>query len=175
MSNIKVDAYARALFEIAQAEGSLDRVEDELFRIARAFESNDQLRTTLTDATIPGDRRQQIVEELLGGKASATTIQLVSVVVTSGQVRELPAIIDALVKRAAGEKQQEVAEVRSAIPLSQDQQERLAAALTRVTGKPVNLKVVIDPSVLGGLVAVVGDEVIDDTVRTRLDQLKTRI
>jgi F-type H+-transporting ATPase subunit delta len=44
-----------------------------------------------------------------------------------------------------------------------------------VTGKPVNLKVVIDPSVLGGLVAVVGDEVIDDTVRTRLDQLKTRI
>jgi F-type H+-transporting ATPase subunit delta len=59
--------------------------------------------------------------------------------------------------------------------LSDDQKTRLAAALTKVTGKPVNLKVVIDPSVLGGLVAVVGDEVIDDTVRTRLDQLKTRI
>jgi len=175
MSNQKAEAYARALFEIAQAEGSLERVEDELFRVARAFESNDQLRSTLTDATLPADRRQQVVEQLLGGKASATTVQLVSMLVTSGQVKEMPTIIDALVKRASSEKSQEVAEVRSAIPLTDDQQKRLAAALTKATGKSLNLKVVVDPSVLGGLVAVVGDEVIDDTVRTRLDQLKTRI
>ena len=171
----KVEAYARALFEIAQAEGSLERVEDELFRVARAFESNDQLRSTLTDSTLPADRRQQVVEQLLGAKASATTVQLVSMLVTSGQVKEMPAIIDSLVKRASSEKAQEVAEVRSAIPLSDDQQKRLAAALSKATGKALNLKVVVDPSVLGGLVAVVGDEVIDDTVRTRLDQLKTRI
>jgi F-type H+-transporting ATPase subunit delta len=171
----KVEAYARALFEIAQAEGSLERVEDELFRVARAFESNDQLRSTLTDSTLPADRRQQVVEQLLGGKASATTVQLVSMLVTGGQVKEMPAIIDSLVKRASSEKAQEVAEVRSAIPLSDDQQKRLAAALSKATGKALNLKVVVDPSVLGGLVAVVGDEVIDDTVRTRLDQLKTRI
>jgi F-type H+-transporting ATPase subunit delta len=175
MSSQKAEAYARALFEIAQAEGSLERVEDELFRVARAFESNDQLRSTLTDATLPADRRQQVVEQLLGGKASATTVQLVSMLVTSGQVKEMPVIIDALVKRASSEKSQEVAEVRSAIPLTDDQQKRLAAALTKATGKALNLKVVVDPSVLGGLVAVVGDEVIDDTVRTRLDQLKTRI
>ena len=175
MSNQKVEAYARALFEIAQAEGSLERVEDELFRVARAFESNDQLRSTLTDTTLPADRRQQVVEQLLGGKASATTVQLVTMLVTSGQVKEMPVIIDALVKRASSEKSQEVAEVRSAIPLTDDQQKRLAAALTKATGKALNLKVVVDPSVLGGLVAVVGDEVIDDTVRTRLDQLKTRI
>jgi len=175
MSNKKVEAYARALFEIAQAEGSLERVEDELFRVARAFESNDQLRTTLTDTTLPADRRQQVVEQLLGAKASATTVQLVTMLVTSGQVKELASIIDALVKRASTEKQQEVAEVRSAIPLSDDQQKRLAAALSKATGKALNLKVVVDPGVLGGLVAVVGDEVIDDTVRTRLEQLKTRI
>ena len=175
MSNQKTEAYARALFEIAQAEGSLERVEDELFRVARAFEGNDQLRSTLTDTTLPADRRQQVVEQLLGGKASATTVQLVSMLVTSGQVKEMPAIIDSLVKRASSEKSQEVAEVRSAIPLSDDQQKRLAAALSKATGKALNLKVVVDPSVLGGLVAVVGDEVIDDTVRTRLDQLKTRI
>jgi len=143
--------------------------------VARAFESNEQLRNTLSDSTIPADRRQQVAEQLLGAKASNTTTQLVSLVVGSGQVRDLPAIVDSLVKRASSEKQQEVAEVRSAVALSDDQKTRLAAALTKVTGKPVNLKVVIDPSVLGGLVAVVGDEVIDDTVRTRLDQLKTRI
>ena len=175
MSTVKIEAYATALFEIAQADGTLALVEDELFRVARAFESNEQLRNTLSDATIPAERRQQIAEQLLGAKASNTTTQLVSLVIGSGQVRDLPAIVDSLVKRASSEKQQEVAEVRSAVALSDDQKTRLAAALTKVTGKPVNLKVVIDPSVLGGLVAVVGDEVIDDTVRTRLDQLKTRI
>ena len=175
MSTVKIEAYATALFEIAQADGTLALVEDELFRVACAFESNEQLRSTLSDSTIPADRRQQVAEQLLGSKASNTTTQLVSLVVGSGQVRDLPAIVDSLVKRASSEKQQEVAEVRSAVALSDDQKTRLAAALTKVTGKPVNLKVVIDPSVLGGLVAVVGDEVIDDTVRTRLDQLKTRI
>jgi len=175
MSTVKIEAYASALFEIAQADGTLALVEDELFRVARAFESNEQLRNTLSDSTIPADRRQQVAEQLLGAKASNTTTQLVSLVVGSGQVRDLPAIVDSLVKRASSEKQQEVAEVRSAVALSDDQKTRLAAALTKVTGKPVNLKVVIDPSVLGGLVAVVGDEVIDETERTRLDQLKTRI
>jgi F-type H+-transporting ATPase subunit delta len=175
MSTVKIEAYATALFEIAQADGTLAFVEDELFRVARAFESNEQLRNTLSDSTIPADRRQQVAEQLLGSKASNTTTQLVSLVVGSGQARDLPAIVDSLVKRASAEKQQEVAEIRSAVALSDDQKTRLTAALTKVTGKPVNLKVVIDPSVLGGLVAVVGDEVIDDTVRTRLDQLKTRI
>ena len=175
MSTVKIKAYAKALFEIAQADGTLALVEDELFRVARAFEANEQLRNTLSDSTIPADRRQQVAEQLLGAKASNTTTQLVSLVVGSGQARDLPAIVDSLVERASKEKQEKVAEVRSAVALSDDQKTRLTAALTKVTGERVNLKVVIDPSVLGGLVAVVGDEVIDDTVRTRLDQLKTRI
>jgi len=175
MSNARIEAYARALFEIAQAEGDIDAVENELFRMARAFESNEQLRSTLTDATIPADRRQGVVEQLLGGKASNTTTQLVALVVGSGRSKDLPAIIDTLIKRASSEKKLEVAEVRSAIALTDDQQKRLSAALTKATGKQVNLKVVIDPTVMGGLVATVGDEVIDDTVRTRLEQLKSRI
>ena len=73
MSSAKVEAYARALVEIAQAEGGLDRVEDELFRMARAFETNDQLRTTLSDTTIPAERRQQVVEQLLGAMSDHMT------------------------------------------------------------------------------------------------------
>ena len=78
-------------------------------------------------------------------------------------------------QRASSEQQREVAEVRSAVALSDDQTKRLAEALSKSTGRKLNLKVVVDPSVLGGLVATVGDEVIDDTVRTRLEQIKTRI
>jgi F-type H+-transporting ATPase subunit delta len=173
--NGRIDGYARGLFEVARAEGTLDEVEDELFRFARSYESSDELRNALSDDQIPPGKRQAIVEDLLGGRATPTTVQLVSMVVGSGRSRELPAIIDRMVERAAESKDLALAEVRSAVPLSADQQDRLKAALANATGKTVELKVIVDPSVLGGLVATVGDKVIDDTVRSRLDQLKSRL
>ena len=169
----RIDAYAKALFEVAKAEGNLDEVEDELFRFARSLEASDELRNALTDELIPAERRQAIVEDLLGHRASNTTTALVSFVVGAGRGKDLPAIIAKLVERAAAEKEKAVAEVRSAIPLTADQQDRLAAALANATGKQVEVKVVVDPSVLGGLVATVGDTVIDGSVRTRLDQIKS--
>lgn len=176
MSDVsRIDGYARALFEVARAEGTIDEVEDELFRFARSFESSDELRNALTDEQVPAGKRQAIVEDLLGGKATATTTQLVSMVVGSGRGRDLPAIIDKLVARAASSKDLSVAEVRSAVALTDDQQTRLKAALANATGKQVSLKVVVDPSVLGGIVATVGDTVIDGSVRTRVDQLKSRL
>ena len=122
MSDNRIEGYARALFEIARAEGTLDEVEDELFRFARSFESSDELRNALTDEQIPAAKRQAIVEDLLGGKATGTTTQLVSMVVGSGRGRDLPAIIDQLVARASSAKNLEVAEVRTAVPLTDDQQ-----------------------------------------------------
>ncbi len=175
MSDNRIDGYARGLFEIARAEGTIDEVEDELFRFARSYESSDELRNALTDEQIPASRRQAIVEDLLGGKATSTTTQLVSMVIGSGRGRDLPAIVDKLVARASSSKNLELAEVRSAVALTADQQTRLAAALANATGKQVNLKVVVDPSVLGGLVATIGDTVIDGSVRTRIDQLKSRL
>ena len=175
MSDPVIEGYAKALFEVARAEGSLDEVEDELFRFARSYENNESLRNALTDEMIPAGKRQAIVEDLLGGKSTATTVQLVSMVVGSGRGRDLPAIIDQLVERASSAKNLEVAQVRSAIALTDDQQTRLSAALANATGKQVNLKVVVDPSVLGGIIATVGDTVIDGSVRTRLDQLKARL
>jgi F-type H+-transporting ATPase subunit delta len=170
--NGRIDGYASALFEIAKAEGNLDEVEDELFRFARSLEASDELRNVLTDELVPAERRQAIVEELLGHKASPTTVALVSFVVGAGRGRDLPAIISKLVERAAAEKDRAVAEV-SAIPLTDDQRHRLAAALANATGKQVVVKVIVDPSILGGIVATVGDAVIDGSVRTRLDQIRS--
>jgi F-type H+-transporting ATPase subunit delta len=170
-----IDGYATALLEVARAEGTLDEVEDELFRFARSYESSESLRETLTDELIPASRRQSIVEDLLGEKATPTTVQLVAMVVGSGRARDLPAIIDRLVQRAAESKDAAVAEVRSAVPLTADQQDRLRAALANATGRTISLKVVVDPSVLGGLVATVGDTIFDGSVRTHLDQLKSRL
>ncbi|MDP9453143.1 MAG: ATP synthase F1 subunit delta [Actinomycetota bacterium] len=171
----RIHGYATALFEVARVEGSLDEVEDELFRFARTLEGNDELRSVLTDDAVPAERRRGVVDELLGDRASPVTSNLVGLVVGAGRARDLPAIIDALVHRAAAAHDREVAEVRAAVPLDDDQRERLARALGQATGKDVEVKVIVDPSVLGGIVAQVGDTVIDGTIRTKLNQLRETI
>jgi F-type H+-transporting ATPase subunit delta len=166
-------AYATALFDVARSEGSLAEVEDELFRFARTLEASDDLRTTLTDSSLPVSRRQQILEDLLENKANPLTIALLTMVVGAGRGRDLLPIIHELVQLSAAEANKALAEVRSAVALSDDQKARLTEALNKATGKSVELKVVIDPTVLGGLVAQIGDTVIDGSVKTRLEQLKT--
>jgi F-type H+-transporting ATPase subunit delta len=168
----RIDGYANAIFEIAKAEGSLEAVEDELFQFSQLFQGNDQLREKLTDQSLPAEKRQAIVEDLLGQKASPLTVSLISFLVGSGRAADIPEIINRFVERAAAERRHEVAEVRTAIPLDEEQRRRLTQALERATGKKVELKVIVDPSVVGGLVARVGDTVIDGTVRRRLDQLR---
>jgi F-type H+-transporting ATPase subunit delta len=166
------DAYAAALFEVAKAEGSLETVEDELFKVARTLEANAELRATLSDQTIPVERRQKVVETLLGGRASPITVALIDFVIAAGRSRNLPEIIDKLVARAAQERQEAVAEVRTAYPIDDKHREKRADALSKATGKHVSVKVIVDPTVLGGVVARIGDTVIDGSVRHRLEQLR---
>jgi len=172
METEQINGYATALFEVARAEGVLPKVEEELFNLSHVLAGNDELRSTLTDAAIPAERRVAIVEDLFGGRATPVTTGLVSFVVGAGRARDLPAIISSLVERAAADRQHAVAEVRSAVPLDSDQQRRLAEALSKNLGREVEVKVHVDPAVLGGVSARVGDVVIDGTVRHRLDQLK---
>ncbi|MBM3674028.1 MAG: ATP synthase F1 subunit delta [Actinobacteria bacterium] len=175
MSSGRVEAYAEAMLTIALAEGRLTDVEDDLFRFARTLDGNDDLRLALTDPGLPVERRIAVVEELLGAKVLRVSTALAAFIVAAGRTNELSAIVDAFVEKAAAERSHEVAEVRSALPLDDGQRERLAAALNAATGKQVELKVIVDPEVLGGLVARIGDTVIDGSVRSRLEQLKEQL
>jgi F-type H+-transporting ATPase subunit delta len=171
----RVEAYARAALEVARAEGMLGEVEDDLFRFARVFEGSDELRTALTDPSLPSERRMAVVDELMGGKALALSASFAAFVVGIGRAADLPPIVDRFVELAAREREHEVAEVRSALPLNDDQRARLARGLSEATGKQVEVKVIVDESVLGGIVARIGDTVIDGTIRHRLEQLKEQI
>ena len=171
----RVDVYARALLEIVAAEGHLDEVEDELFRFARIVEGNDDLRMTLANPGMPLDRRAAIVDELLENRALPVTKAIAAFIVGAGRGHDLPTIVDRFVALAAQNREHAIAEVRSAVALDDTQRQRIGDALSRATGKQVEVKVVIDESVLGGIVATIGDTVIDGTVRHRLDQLKEQI
>ena len=168
----RIKGYATGLFEIARAEGELDRVETELYQVARALDSSEELRNALSDQALPTDRKQAIVQDLLGARASRLTIAAVDFVVAVGHGRDLSKIADGLAAAAAASRSREVAEVRSAIELDAVTVQRLEASLARATGKQVEVKVVVDPSVVGGIVARVGDTVIDGSVRSRLDSLR---
>jgi F-type H+-transporting ATPase subunit delta len=171
----RITNYAEALLLVARSERGLDEVMDELFRFARVLDGSDELRSALVDPHLPANRRQQVVEDLLGAKASDVTTALVSLIVGAGRAADLPAIVDRFVAMAAKETRREIAEVRSAIELTDDQRKRLGEALGRVTGKDIDVKVIVDPSVLGGIVTQIGDVVIDGSVRYRIAQLKEQI
>ena len=168
--------YAHALFSVAEAEGVLNDVGDELFRFARALEKETRLRNALTDIALPAERKRKVLRDVLGKKANVHTVNLLAFVVEQGHARDLGAIVDELVRMAAERRQHAVAEVRTAVALSAQQRKRLAEALSWATGKQVELKVIVDPeSVIGGVVARVGDQVFDGSVRRRLDLARERM
>jgi F-type H+-transporting ATPase subunit delta len=172
MDGPQAEAYATALYSVANAEGQLDAVGDQLFAVGQAVEGSDELRNALGDPHLPVTRRQQIIEDVVGDTASDVTVGLVSMVVAAGRGRDLPLIVDALLKASATEQGRQVAEIRSAIDLSEDQRTRLAAALETATGHEVDIRVTVDPSIKGGIIARVGDTVIDGSVRHRLGRLR---
>jgi F-type H+-transporting ATPase subunit delta len=168
----RIDGYAAAILEVAKAEGELARVGDELFRIARAFESSPELREALTDPRLPVERKKAVVDDLLTGKTSTLAVNLVNFVVGVGMSSDLPAIADRLAERAAAERNKVIAEVRSAIELDDATVARLSESLSRATGKDVEVKTVVDPTVVGGIVARVGDTVIDGSLSHRMQELR---
>ncbi|MEE9178650.1 MAG: ATP synthase F1 subunit delta [Acidimicrobiia bacterium] len=171
----RITGYANGIFELAKAEEELERVENELFTIAQALDDSPELRSMLTDPQLPMEKKQALIDDLIGGRASSLSVDLVQLIVSQGRSSELSDIARALVKAAAASRDKAVAEVRSAVPLDEETIERLAAALGRATGKSVEVKVVVDESVIGGIVARVGDTVIDGSLARRVDSLRQAV
>lgn len=164
--------YAEGLLAIARAEGDVDTTKSQLADVARAISSNEELRSTLSNNLVPAAVRGQIVDDLLAGKSSDVVRAIVGMIVGAGRGGQLTEIVQAFIGLAASSSGREVATVRSAVALSDAQQQQLVAALKQKTGADVELQVVVDPSVVGGAVTTIGDTVIDGSLRTRLAQMR---
>ncbi|MGH9197383.1 MAG: ATP synthase F1 subunit delta, partial [Acidimicrobiia bacterium] len=138
-------------------------------------EKEHEWRQALTDIAIPDEKKERLLADVLGDKVSPHTLNVLNFVVRQGRSRELVEIADELARLAEEEAKRVIAEVRSAVDLNANQIKRLEKALGEATGKNVTVKVVVDPSVVGGLVARVGDVVIDGSIRHKLDLLKSRL
>lgn len=158
----------------AEAEGSLDDLEDELFRFGRIVEGEQALRTALTSASLPSERKAELVQSLLGGRVGAATARLLTEVAAHPRGRSPERAIAAIGRIVTERRKRLVALVRSAVALNPAEKDRLAAALAGIYGSEVQVKAEVDPDVIGGLTVQVGDEVIDGTIAGRLDRLKRR-
>jgi F-type H+-transporting ATPase subunit delta len=159
----------------AQQAGTLDDVEDELFRFGRIVSSSTGLRAALTDRKATVSAKSELLSSLLGGRADAATERLVTRLVTAPRGRSLEAGLEALSKLAAERRDRMVAVVTSAVPLSDPQKQRLGAALAKLYGRPMHLNLDVDPEVLGGIRVQVGDEVINGSVADRIEDAGRRL
>lgn len=170
-----VRGYAEALFSVAHAEGELEAVEAQLYAFAKMLEQQTRVREALTDPVLPAENKRGLIRDALGERANPIAVNLLGFLVEQGRGREIGRIVQGLAEVAAERRRRAFAEVHSAVPLSADQRRRLAAALSEATGQKVEVKVAVDPRVLGGVVARVGDEIFDGSVRSRLDEARQHL
>jgi F-type H+-transporting ATPase subunit delta len=168
----QIEHFATAVLEIAHAEGDAERITEELYRVAQAIDANPELRDTLADPRVPMERRHAVVAEVLEGRAADTTISLVSFLIMLGRSNEMSEIAVRALELAAAREEEVLAEVRSAVELEAGTVERLTATLAEATGRRVRVSVTVDPSLIGGIVAKVGDTVFDGSVLSRLKELR---
>lgn len=170
-----VELSAEALLAQAQRDGALDDVEDELFRFARIVGQAPALSLAFTDPALPLERKDALVERLLAGKASPVTILLARRSLAEADGGDLERRLDALARLAAARRDRVVAVVHTARPLDAGQIERLRASIGRYFGREIQLQVDVDPTLVGGVVVRVGDEVVDGSVVRRLADARRRL
>ncbi len=167
----RVGGFAQAAFSTLETEAAIYEVEDELFRLARVVQGNLDLRVALTDWNRTPTQRANIADELLGNKVTPVTRWIVLYALKAGNPGNLVLLLDWLVGQAAQERNWRVGEVRCRQVPEADQVERMGRAMAQSVGHDVELRVVIDDSVIGGAQITVGDYVIDATIRRKLDEM----
>src|SRR5215213_10199593 len=158
-----------ASLDAAEVRGELDDVEDELFRFGRIVSSDRELGRILSDRKAQAGGKAALLDRLLSRKVSPVTEQLLRNVLTGPHIGHAENAIERLSDVASRRRGQSVARVTSAVPLTAAQESRLTQVLGRLYGRTVGLQVTVDPSVLGGLIVQVGDEVIDGSIAHRLE------
>ncbi|MBU2661965.1 F0F1 ATP synthase subunit delta [Actinoplanes bogorensis] len=163
---------ADALLDAAAKDDKLADVEDELFRFGQIVSGNGQLATTLSDPGAPIERRVKLVTDLLKGKAQPATVRLAEIAVEGFGGRGFEASLTRLVELTAAKRDREVAYVTVAKPLSDADEQALAAKLSDIYGRSVSLKVDVDPAIIGGVSVRVGSDLYDGTILRRLNAAK---
>jgi len=165
--------YARALVELGQAENALDKYGKDLAALTELMNTSRDLREVLINPVFTKEDKKKIARSLMAKLGVAPMVaNFVCVLIDRKRINQLQGIEEAfrsLVDQIRGITRGEIV---SADPLSADVLAEVTAVLSRISGKQVVITTRQDPSLIGGLVAKVGDMQFDGTIRTQLNQLK---
>jgi F-type H+-transporting ATPase subunit delta len=166
---------ALSIIEQAGRGRAFDELEDELFRFGRVVSAEPELRIALSNPFFPAQGKRELLDALLGGKVTETTMRLITQAALETRGRTLDVSLEEFARLAAERRERLVAEVHVAIALTAAQRRRLAAALAASYGRDVHLNIVLDPRVIGGMSIQIEGERIDGTVASRLAGLRRRL
>jgi F-type H+-transporting ATPase subunit delta len=164
-----------AVLSSAEADGTIDEVAEELFRIARALAGQREVRRLLFDDRVHAEARGRLVDQLMGDGGAPVTRLVARRATVAPRGRRYVTTLGHVGDLIAERRNRQVATVTSAGELGAAQRERLAGILERVYGRPMQVQVTVDPHVLGGLRVQVGPEVSDATVLARLADVRRRL
>ena len=169
--------YARALFDVALAERQdLEQIDRELAGIVTLVQSNDGLQRALFHPAIPASRKRAVVEQLLAlSPVNPLLSRVLLLLADRDRHARLPDLAEAYRSRLMDHQQIVRAKVTTAVALPADRVVALEQGLAAATGRRVDLKVDVDPSILGGAVARIGSTVYDGSITTQLEKLKQRL
>lgn len=166
--------YASAIFGLALKQNTLDRTLEDVQGIAELF-SRRTLAYLLREPKVPLQRKEKALRESLSSRVLPTSLNLALLIVQRGLVDLMPALARELQQMVLDQNNQAIAEVTTAAPMDDAQQELVKQALENRTGKTILLQAKVNPEILGGVVARVGDQVIDGSVQLRLQDLKRQL
>jgi F-type H+-transporting ATPase subunit delta len=166
--------YAEAIFDIARRQNTIDRTLDDVREIARLF-AHRKLAFLLREPKIPAQRKETAIRQAVGSRVLPTSLNLALLVVQRELVDAMPNIASELERLVLDYKNQAKAEVTTARPMDDAQLAEVKQALERRTGKTILISTKVQPDILGGVVARVGDQVIDGSIRTRLSILRQQL
>jgi len=165
--------YAEAVFEIARAHDSFERWMGELEAIA-ALQQDREIAEFLASPAVSLSTKEQLLARELSGM-SAEGLNLVRLLLRKGRFALAPQIAGHFRRLYDEYRGVAMADVTSAVPLGSDLLDAVAQRLSAMVGRQVVVEAHVDPSILGGIVARIGDQLIDASVKGRLEALKRRL
>jgi F-type H+-transporting ATPase subunit delta len=168
--------YAKALFGLARDEHRHREVRAELEKLDSLFEGSRELRDALLTPRHPASERKAVLRAVAAATSVSALVQnFLSYLIDQRRLIDLPAIVRAFQAFADEAEGLLTAEVVSASPLDDRRKDRLRRALSERTGREVRLQIEVDPKLIGGAIAKVGDLVFDGSLRTQLRQLRANL
>lgn len=175
LTNQLAHEYAQAIFELASVQNKVDDFEHQLETLRQSLKENEQLSDFLYQPRVPAQAKKELVRKMFSEVLNEVVCNFVLLLLDKGRETILPAIVDEYVSIANQARNISEAEVTTALPLTADQKQALIAKITEITGKNIVLKEQLDERIMGGVILKYGDKLIDGSVATQLDNLKSTL